>query len=228
MHGHGALEELAPRLWRVEGGLPTLPIPRNMIVYRREDGGLVIWSGVCLDEAGMRELDALGPVRQIVVPNRFHRMQARAYLERYPEARVLCPAACRDHVEKEVTVHGTVEDELPGSGVTLHLDAGIKPFEPVYEFALDDGVALVFCDAIFNVTRRAGLKGWFVHHVLKASGRFATSRIGRWFILASRPRFREFLLEQSARPDLRVVGVAHGEPITADCGTRLAQAAAYV
>ncbi|MCA8922480.1 MAG: hypothetical protein KDD82_11765 [Planctomycetes bacterium] len=225
VYPHGALRQLADRLWAVEGSLPRLPVPRTMFVYRLEEGGLLVWSSVALDEAGMRELDALGPVQWIVVPNRFHRMQARAYLERYPAARVLCPAAARDHVAKEVTVHGTVEAELPPLGISVHADAGIKPSEVVYEFPLADGAALLFCDALFNLPNRGGLKGWIVR-LIGSSGFFGVTRIGRWFVVDDAQRFREFLLEQSARDDLVLLGVAHGECVTQSCGRRLVEAAA--
>ena len=40
--------------------VPDMPLPRNMIVYRLGDGKLLLHSVVCLDEAGMKRLLALG------------------------------------------------------------------------------------------------------------------------------------------------------------------------
>lgn len=225
VYPHGELRQLADRLWAVEGSLPRLPIPRTMFVYRLDEGGLLVWSSVALDDAGMAQLEALGPVELIVVPNQFHRMQARAYLERYPQARVLCPAAAREHVAKEVAVHATVEEELPQHGITFHADAGIKPSEVVYEFPVEGGAALVFCDALFNLPHGRGLKGLLVR-LIGSSGFFGVTRIGRLFVLADRQRFKQWLLQQSARKDLVLLGVAHGACVTERCGSRLVEAAA--
>src|SRR5687768_1406139 len=90
---HGTLEELVPgRLWRVQGSLPDMALPRNMIVARLGDGKLLIHSVICLDEPGMKALAALGEPRIMIVPNEGHRLDALAWRSRFPHIRVLCPA----------------------------------------------------------------------------------------------------------------------------------------
>ena len=125
----------------------------------------------------------------------------------------------------EAHLAALVEAELPPLGISVHTDAGIKPSEVVYEFPLADGAALLFCDALFNLPNRGGLKGWIVR-LIGSSGFFGVTRIGRWFVVDDAQRFREFLLEQSARDDLVLLGVAHGECVTQSCGRRLVEAAA--
>jgi hypothetical protein len=64
-------------------------------------------------------VEALGPIKFILVPNGWHRRDAPAYKQRYPEAKILCPAFCKSLVENVVKVDSTVEEavergELPG------------------------------------------------------------------------------------------------------------------
>ena len=57
---HGELTSLAEGLWQVTGSLKNQPLPRNMVVWRMPDGGLLLHSVVALDDAGMHALEALG------------------------------------------------------------------------------------------------------------------------------------------------------------------------
>jgi hypothetical protein len=105
---HGPLEKLSDRLWRVEAKLEGLPLHRVMTVARRADGTLVVHNAIPLSEDAMAELDAWGKVATIVVPNRFHRLDALPFSQRYPEARVLCPAGATKQREGAMIVRGDV------------------------------------------------------------------------------------------------------------------------
>jgi hypothetical protein len=48
VHPHGDLVELTEGLWIVTGSLPRSGLPRNMVVYRLRDGGLLIHSAIAL------------------------------------------------------------------------------------------------------------------------------------------------------------------------------------
>ncbi|MCB9646776.1 MAG: hypothetical protein H6730_09315 [Deltaproteobacteria bacterium] len=60
-------------------------------------------------------LDALGPVRWLVVPNCFHHLATPAFAARYPEARVVGPSSALGH-NPELHLHETLEGgpEMPG------------------------------------------------------------------------------------------------------------------
>lgn len=100
---------------------------RRMQALQLATGGVLVYSGTCLSGAALDALDALvgrtadfrrsvwftlaqGPVELIVVPNGMHRMDAARYRERYPTARVVCPAAARARVSEVVTVDATYEE----------------------------------------------------------------------------------------------------------------------
>jgi hypothetical protein len=59
-----------------------------MAVVRLGDGGLWIWTPIALDEALSEAVDALGPVRHLVAPNKLHHLFLGEWVERYPDARL--------------------------------------------------------------------------------------------------------------------------------------------
>ena len=83
---HGPIEKLSERVWRVEGDVPGMPLKRVMTIAKRADGGLVVHNAIALDDAGMAQIEQWGPVRVIVVPNGYHRLDAKVFAERFPDA----------------------------------------------------------------------------------------------------------------------------------------------
>ena len=227
VYPHGGLEVLAPGLWQVSGSLGKSPLPRNMVVWRSPTGGLLIHSGVCLDEEAMAELEALGEVRWIVVPCPLHRADAAPYRERYPEAQLLCPAVAREKVEEVVSVDATMEEVLPQLGVVLHVPEGLKPFELHLELPLEGGAkALVVTDALFNLGPRPPRGfGGFMLKVMGSVGPLGISRLGRFLLLKERARFKAYLERLAEIPELTVLSVAHGEAVIGDVATALKGAA---
>ena len=97
---HGSLLQLAHNLWLVDGAVPRMALRRSCTVVRRNTGGLVVHSAICLDESTQAHLEALGPVEHVVVPGAMHRLDAPRYAERCPAARVVAPASVREKVEE--------------------------------------------------------------------------------------------------------------------------------
>ncbi len=220
---HGPLEPLADGLWQVQGRLRRGPLPRNIVVYRLPDGALWLHSVVALESSAMADLDALGPVRFVVVPSGLHRTDPPAYAERYPEAAVVCADEVRDKVADVVRVDSVVEAALSETDIVVHQPPGIVAGERVFELPIDGGVALVFCDSLFNLGHQPGIGGWSLR-LLGSSGFFGVTRIGRW-LSPDLAAWKTWLLEQAERNDVHVISVAHGSAITEDCAGRLRQAA---
>lgn len=234
---HGAIAELAPNLWQVPGTLPSsLTVPREMVLYRLADTSLLIHSAIALNEPEMVRLESLGTPKILIVPNRIHRLDAGVYKQRYPQLRVVCPAAAKPYVQQSVAVDGIAEEVLPAYGIICHEPAGIRPQELVYELPLATGKALVFTDILFNLNKSylqqhlptgEFLLQWLGASVIGSSGFFGMTGLGRRFFLKERNAYRQWLeaLADSI-PDLQVISVAHGSPIVADCNYRLHEAAA--
>lgn len=227
VYPHGELRQLGPRLFWVEGSLPSGHMPRTMVIYQMADGGLWLHSPVCLDEATQARVEALGPPRVILVPSAFHRLDAPRYKLRYPEARVLCPQAATAAVSQKVAVDGAADEPSAiGGGVIAHAPPGIKPGELAYELDLGPGhgPALVFNDMLMNLGRVPGLDG-LLFRLVGSTGFFGMTGIGRLLMLRDRRAFAGWL-RQMAERDPAVVAVSHGAPITERCGERLREAAA--
>ncbi len=88
------LEEFGPSLYIADG--PTVPFlgfpyPTRMVVVRLSDGSAWIWSPIALSPDLERAVDAIGPVRHIVSPNKIHHLFMREWAERWPEADLHAP-----------------------------------------------------------------------------------------------------------------------------------------
>ena len=66
-----------------------------MTVIKLASGELAIWSPVSLNATEMQRLEALGPISFLIVPNAGHRLDLKAWKDRYPEARVVAPPLTR-------------------------------------------------------------------------------------------------------------------------------------
>lgn len=213
---HGPLEQLSPRLWRVEGELPGMPLKRVMAVAKRADGKLVVHGAMAMDDAGMAALDALGPVGFIVVPNGFHRIDGPRFAKRYPEAKVLCPENAKKRVAEKTPVHGSFDDFPADPHVSLAHVEGMGKLEGVMTVDDDDGVSLVLNDSVFNMPHGAGFKGFLTRHVTGSSGGPKVSNLGKWFLVKDKAAFRGQLERLAATPRLRRVLVAHHQTIDVD------------
>lgn len=97
-------EPLAPDIWVVNGDIVrmrypvvgSLPFPTRMTVARLPDGSLWLHSPTTLQDDLATALDALGPVRWLVAPNRLHWVNLAAWQERYPDAETIAAPRLED------------------------------------------------------------------------------------------------------------------------------------
>lgn len=210
---HGPLEQLTPRLWRVRGTIPALAMPRDMVVWRMDDGGLLIHSAVAMHEEGMADLEALGEPRVMIVPSGHHRLDAPAYRARYPDMIVVAPERALKPVTKVVPVNGTSEDVLPTHGVTVLAPDGLKATELVYEVDAGNGRALIFNDQLFHLEHEPGLRGAVLRYVTRNTGYFGIPPLARLVLLLDAAAYARWLRNQAGRTDLSIVTMSHGEPV---------------
>lgn len=88
------LEEFGPSLYLASG--PTVsffgfPYPTRMAVARLSDGSAWVWSPIALSAELERDISSIGPVRQIVSPNKLHHLFLKEWAERWPDARLHAP-----------------------------------------------------------------------------------------------------------------------------------------
>ena len=223
---HKPIEEVADNLWRVQGGLPNMPLKRVMTIARGADGGLVVHNAIALDDESMGRIDAWGPVKFLVVPNGYHRLDAKVFKDRYPQARVLCPRGATKKVGEVVAVDGTYEDFPADPAIRFETLAGTREQEGVMIVKSTDGVTVVFNDAMFNMPHARGFSGFIFKYVTQSTGGPRVSRLARMFIVKDRMAFREHMLRLAALPELRRVIVSHHRMISEDAAGAIRTAVA--
>jgi hypothetical protein len=223
---HRPIEVVAENLWRVEGKLDNMPLKRVMTIARRSDGELVVHNAMALDDASMARIDEWGRVAWIIVPNGYHRLDARVFKERYPAARVLCPRGGRKKVEEVVPVEGAYEDFTVDPDVAFETLDGVGDQEGVMIVRSRDGLTLVFNDAIFNMPHARGFAGWIIRHITQSTGGPRVSRIFKLFVLKDRKAFHAHLLRLADLPALQRLIVSHHLMVQEDAAGAVRQAAA--
>jgi len=211
---HGPIEKLEPNLWTVTGTLQGMALKRVMTLARLGDGRIVIHSAVALDEASMAKIEEWGRPAVLLVPNAFHRLDAPAYVGRYPDLRVLCPRGGRSKIEEVVTVDGDYDAFEGDPTVTLQYLEGVRKAEGVMIVRSPSGATLVFNDAVFNMPHGKGLAGFIFRYITGSTGGPKVTRLYRTLAIKDRSAFKAHLLKLSETPDLTRIIVSHHRMIT--------------
>jgi hypothetical protein len=211
---HLPIERLEPNLWRVQGTLRGMALKRVMTLVRLDDGRIAVHSAISLSDDAMAEIEAWGTPAVLLVPNGYHRLDAPAWLERYPDLEVRCPSGARRKVEEVVRVDGTYEDFDVGETLKIDTLDGIAAAEGALIVQSPSGVTLVFNDAVFNMPHGKGMAGWFFRHVTASTGGPRVPRIFRWFVVKDRAALAAHLERLADTPDLVRIIVSHHRMIT--------------
>jgi hypothetical protein len=220
---HKPIEKLAANLWRVSGMMADGRTQRQMACARMTDGRVVVHNAIALSDPEMAELEAWGTPSVIFVPNGYHRMDAAIWKQRYPDAQVIAPAGSKKRVAKVVPVDRVTEDAPSDDTVRLIPLDGV-PFESVLEIKSDDGVTLVFCDAVLNMPKLGFPMGIF----LGPTGRISSPRVVRWLAIKNKQAFAAQLERLADTPRLIRLMFGHGKPITDDPAGALREVAAQL
>jgi hypothetical protein len=224
------LKALAANLWQVEGTLSN-GLPRNMTVYRLPDGRLLLYSVVAMQAADLEALEKLGRPAIMVMPHDRHQMDAPFYKQRYPDLRILAPDPRHP---RQVPVDGDL-GELEALGIKAYVLPGTTYHEAVLELPVEGGtpggtpgVALCTTELLGNISGLPGVMGVLLRLLGPSGGGFGVARVVRWREVSDRPRVRAWLSSLAERPELRLVLVGHGSPVTDDPRAALRRAAGQV
>ncbi|KAJ3066468.1 hypothetical protein HDU98_010192 [Podochytrium sp. JEL0797] len=226
-----ALTQVAPNLWTLVGSLPARGprLKRRMVVYRLAGTKtLLIHSPICVNETVLAEIKALGTVEWIVVPNEMHRLDAHAWSVEFPEAKVICPDAALEQVEKAVKVSQTVESAFSQLAVgkpayehepvMFAVPKGFYSASELVFFFKHEGVAkpaysMVVCDLFFNLDPLDHDADPALISIGSACG-FGCTAIGRFLFVENKTMAKEWMEKSLAvmAKELNVVHVsmAHG------------------
>jgi hypothetical protein len=202
-------------------------MPTRMTVLPLEGGDVALISPIRLDAETAAAIEASGPVRYLVAPNLLHHLYLGAASERWPNARVLAPAALRAK-RPDLRIDAALEDGLPSdlsrSVRTVKIDGA--PSLDEFVFFHEPSRTLVVTELAFNITKPRGLMAHVVLFLVGCHGRLAQSRAWRMFVKDRAAAAR------SARAVLSLgfetLVVAHGEIVENNARERLEGALAWM
>jgi hypothetical protein len=224
---HGPIEKLADNLYTVVGRLrmPLGETTRRMTIARLASGGLAIYSAIALDEPEMARLESFGHPEFLIVPSGLHRIDAKAWKDRYPNIIVIAPAGARDKVHEVVAIDATRVD-LGDRRVRIHPVPGTARRELAMLVETRNGkTTLVVNDLIFNLPRYKGLLRLGMRALGFKPGQPTIPKLVKKRLVTDDDAMRS-QLRAWADLDLERILVAHGAPIENARETLLELAAA--
>jgi hypothetical protein len=214
---HGKLTPIDDGMLTVEGRIkmPLLDLPRRMTVVRLHDSRLVVWSAIALDDAAMATFEAFGRPAFLVVPNDHHRLDAKAWKNRYPELKVIAPEGARERIADVVAVDTTSPD-FGDPGVTFVTVPGTREHEAALVVRKERGTTLVLNDLVGNIHAASGIDGWLLRLAGFAGDDAQIPRVVKMALVKDAADLRAQLLEWAELPGLRRIIVSHGDPIESE------------
>lgn len=192
-------------------------------VVRLPSGALWVHSPCTPTDEMCAALDALGEVQWIIVPNRFHHLEAPATAARYPKARVVGPKSALARNARLSLALGLDDPEYVGSTpelVPVHL-GGVPFLDETVFFHAASG-SLIAADLLISACAR---DHWTWRIAARIWGRY--EKVGtppdvRWSTRASAAAAAS-IAQMRALPLQRIL-VAHADPITVQPAQKLADA----
>ncbi len=174
-----ALKPVAEDIWIVDGPVihmsyllgSSIPFPTRMTIVRLSDGGLWVHSPTELTDALKADIEALGPVRFLVAPNKIHYWWVGDWQKAFPEA--LSLAAPR--VDEKAGPHGISFDRVLTNETepewTGEIDQLLVPggYLTEADFFHRKSKTLILTDLIENF-EEGKVGGWFGRLAMKWSG----------------------------------------------------------
>ena len=182
-------------------------------IVRLSDGGLWVHSPGPPTAEVCAALDALGEVRWIVVPNKFHHLEAPATAARYPKARVVGPKTVRARNPKVSLAMGTDDPEYIGSTSELKpIQLGGVPFLDETVFFHAASGSLIAADLLISACARDHFTWRMAARIWGLYGKSKTPPDVRWSTRANTAAAAS-ITQLGALPLQRIL-VAHADPIT--------------
>ena len=211
---HGPLRELETGLLTAVGQVP-MPFgnfPRRMTVVGLPRRRTAIFSPVPLDPLSMERIETLGQPAYLIIPNGGHRLDARPFKARYPEAKVITARGAKDKVAEAVPVDAT--DARLGETAELITVAGTNDRELAMLVRHDGGCSLITNDIIGHVRHPQGPGAWVMARLMGfgASGPQIPRVVRRMFVTDPAALAAQ-LRAWAALPGLRRIVPSHGDVI---------------
>ena len=194
---HGPLEEVFPGVFFVTGTMrgeffgSIWQFSRNMTVVR-ENGRLTIVNSVRLNDDGLRHLDSLGTVANIVRIGDMHGVDDPFYQDRYPEARFWAMPGM--DIQDELSVDHELREggEMPFSNCSFFAFTTTKLPEGILILDREGGIAIA-CDALQNWVAPDEFFDAPTVETMTGMGFFTRANLGLAWLHESQPQAEDFV-----------------------------------
>lgn len=200
--------------------------PARMTLWRDSAGGVVLHSPIAIDDALAAEIATLGPVRNVIAPNKVHSLFYGAARARYPKAHGYGAPGLAEKRPKLV-FDATLSDVAPKTLLDVestHL-RGVPGIEEVV-FLHRPTRTLVCTDLVFQILEPPGPASAIFLTLMGASKRFAQSRA--WKMLVRDEKALRESLDRVLAWDFDRIVMAHGVVLESDGPAKLREAVAWV
>lgn len=173
------LKPLAANIWIVDGPVvgmkwlwTRIPFSTRMTIVRLASGDLWVHSPTELSGALMDEVNALGPVRHIVAPNRIHYVWVRDWQEAYPEAMTYAAPRVAEEAKATGAVFDVMLDGAPVEAWGGEIEYVLAPGDYLVEadFIHKPSSTLILTDLIENFERSKIHGGKFWRFIYRMAG----------------------------------------------------------
>ena len=206
-------------VWHLErrSKMPGGPVlPTRTTILRIAGGDLMVVSPPPVECGGLDAIDTLGSLRDVVVANSFHHLNARGFLGRYTGARLwVAPGLFRRVPGLPSGTELEPGLEAPWSREVEH--AVLRATDTVSEVALFHraSATLVLTDLAFHMTSFASTFDRVAWRLSGVPNGFGHSRTARMMLLRDRKAVKPFLERVLEWPFRRIL-VGHGDPLETD------------
>jgi hypothetical protein len=160
----------------------------------------------------MAMLEAFGRPAFLVVPNDHHRLDAKAWKDRYPRLQVVAPRGSRAKVEEVVRVD-TTAPLFDDPDVEFMTVPGTTDREAALVVRTRNGTTLVLNDLVGNIRHETGIGGWFLRLTRFAGDQAQIPSPVKLTMIKDASALRTQLREWAELTSLKRILVSHGEPI---------------
>jgi hypothetical protein len=211
----GPLTTIDDNLWAIDDGVPGLPGGRRrMVIARRTDGKLVFFNAVPIPDDTLAAVRALGTPSYLIIPNRFHTIDAAAFRDKLALAAFGPPKSLAD-VQASVPV--VPYGELPPDpAMTIRTVDGYKTGEAVLIVRTGPRATVIVSDLLLNQRHGSGFVGFMMKLLGATSDGPTLPRIVKMRVLADAAAVRALLGELADTPGLARVVPSHGDIIDRD------------
>ncbi|MCB1049389.1 MAG: hypothetical protein KDC71_02235 [Acidobacteria bacterium] len=222
---HGPIENLFDGIWFVQGGVKMpmwmpMHISRSMTVVKDlQNGHLCLFNSMRLSEAGLAELEKLGPIKHVIRLGGFHGRDDGFYRDRYGaqiwafRGQVYTRKLDAETTENYMEPDHWIEDEdqpLPLSDLSIKIIKSSKPVEALVLVDRNGGI-LVSGDALQNTPQPDQFVNFLARLMMKKMGFFKAYNIGPGWLQFAKPDQAE--VRSIADLTFEHVLPGHGKPV---------------